>query len=76
MIDESFKRLEGKIDSNLDSFNKTMQLFFNTSNDKASELQSSFSTFKTTTEARLTSAMNSINQKIDLASLPSLLEAS
>lgn len=75
MIDDSFRRLEEKITSNLEGFNKTINSYFSQSNEKVSELQSSVSTLKLNTESKIGDLMADMGRKISESSIKAALES-
>lgn len=48
MIDESFRRLEDKLNSGIESFGKNINNYFGQTNQQVSDLQSQLGTFKKT----------------------------
>lgn len=74
MIDDSFRRLDDKITSNLETFNKTINGYFTQSNEKVSELQSSVNTLKLNTESRIGDLIADMGRKISESSIKAALE--
>lgn len=64
MIDESFRRLEDKIGSGLDSFGKTINTYFTQTNEKVSELQTNLNLLKLNTESKMGDLSNDLKAKI------------
>jgi hypothetical protein len=76
MIDESFRRLEDKITSNLETFNKTINSYFTQTNEKVSDIQSGLNVLKLNTESRITDLNLDLNKKMSENNVKAALEGS
>ena len=74
MIDDSFRRLEDKINTGMDGFNRTINSYFTQSNEKVSELQSSVNSLKLNTESKIGDLMVDMGRKISESSIKAALE--
>jgi hypothetical protein len=76
MVDDSFRRLEDKLNSNIDSFSKTINSYFTQTNEKVSELQSGLNTLKLNTEGKIADLSGEMRKKISENSLKATIDAS
>lgn len=76
MVDDSFRRLEDKLNSNIDSFSKTINSYFTQTNEKVSELQSGLNTLKLNTEGKVADLSGEMSKKISENSLKATIDAS
>lgn len=64
LINDSFKRLEDRLQASIQSFGKTINNYFNQSNKKSSLIQSDFNMLKVTQDSKIKQLQDGMNNKV------------
>ncbi len=64
LINDSFKRLEDRLQASIQSFGKTINNYFNESNKKSSSIQSDFNILKVTQDSKIKQLQDGMNNKV------------
>lgn len=74
LINDSFKRLEDRLQASIQSFGKTINNYFNEANKKSSSIQSDFNMLKVTQDSKIKQLQDGMNNKVSSNMLQSTLE--